>query len=130
VSGVSVRVKRITGTSALQVRLETSSGALVEQGSIPASSFPTSGYGGWATLAFASGRTLSVGQGYRLVLSAPADTQYSTFVIREGGAFQFDPRTYFSDGQGEYNPGTGWVGFDQPGGRTNLTLGDLQFYFR
>jgi hypothetical protein len=129
VSSVSVRLKRVSGSSPLVVRLETSSGALVEQGSIPASSIPTTGYASWATYNFATSRTLVAGQGYHLVLSSASDTSYSIFVIRKGVSYGFSSQTYFADGSGQYNPGSGWVAFD-PGWRGPLDEGDLQFYFR
>jgi len=128
VSSVSVRLKRVSGSSPLLVRLETSNGSLVEQGSIPASSIPTTGYASWATYTFASSHTLATGQSYHLVLSSASDTSYSIFVIRKGVDYGFSPKTYFADGSGQYNPGSGWVAFD-PGWRDPLDQGDLQFYF-
>jgi hypothetical protein len=128
VSSVSVRLKRVSGSIPLTVRLETSSGELVEQGSIPASSITTTGQASWATYRFASERTLVAGQTYQLVLSSPSDTSYSIFVIRKGVAYGFS-QAYFADGSAQYNPGTGWVAFD-PGWRGPLDESDLQFYFR
>jgi hypothetical protein len=128
VSSVSVRLKRVSGSSPLIVRLETSSGDLVEQGSIPASSITTTGQASWATYRFATSRTLVAGQTYHLVLSSTSDTSYSIFVIRKGVAYGFS-QVYFADGSAQYNPGTGWVAFD-PGWRGPLDEGDLQLYFR
>ncbi len=98
VSSVSVRLKRTSGSSPLQVRLERSDGTLVEQGSIPASaialsSASTDGGSTWATLRFAAPRTLASGQGYRLVLTSPSDTTYSIFVIRKGIHYHYRPTT-------------------------------------
>lgn len=129
VSSVSVRLKRVSGSSPLVVRLETSSGALVEQGSIPASSISTTGKASWATYSFTTSPTLTSGLGYHLVLSSVSDTSYSIFVIRKGMSYGFGPRTYFADGSAQYNSGSGWVGFD-PGWSGPSTQGDLQFYFR
>ena len=130
ITGVSVRVKRLSGSGPLRVRLETPGGDLIEEGSIPASRIPTTGYASWATYSFSTPRTLTTGHGYHLVLSSDSDSSYSVFVLREGSTYGFGPATYFADGTGQYDPGSGWVGFDQPGGATNLTQGDLQFAFR
>jgi hypothetical protein len=129
VSSVSVRLKRVSGSSPLVVRLETANGSLVERGSIPASAVPTRGRSSWATYRFSTPRTLSAGQRYRLVVSTAADTSYSIFVIRKGSAYGYGPSTYFADGSAQYNPGSGWVAFD-PGWRGPLDEGDLQLYFR
>lgn len=135
VSSATVRIMRDSGTSPLTVRLETSNGTLIEQGTIPSSSIavgtPGDNGGGstWATYTFSAPHALSQGQSYNLVLSAPSDTQYSIFVIRKGVEYQFAPTTHFSEGYAQYNTGTGWVAFDQDGGARNLDEGDLQFYF-
>ncbi len=130
IRSVSVRLKRESGTSPLRVRLASSDGTIVEDGSIAASAISTSGRGAWATLMFSTTRTLVAGRQYRLVLTSAADTSYSIFVIRKGVDYHFAPTTYFADGFGQYTAGAGWVGFDQPGGAANLDQGDLQFYFR
>jgi len=138
VSSVAVRLMRVSGTGALTVRLETAAGVLVEQGIVLATaipigipgSHPGTGHATWATYTFATPRTLTSGQGYNLVMSAPADTTYSIFVLRKGVDYGFDPVTFFGDGHAQYNPGSGWVFFDQTGGTPNLDQADLQFYFR
>jgi hypothetical protein len=129
VSSVSVRLKRIGGSSALRVRLKTSSGKVVAKGRIRASKIAT-GRGSWVTLKFATSHRLVKGRSYRLVLTSRANTRYSIFVIRQGSSYGFASQTYFGDGFAQYTPGTGWVGFDQPGGARNSRQGDLQFYFR
>jgi hypothetical protein len=128
VSSVSVRLNRVSGSSPLVVRLETTSGALVEQGSIRASAIPVARWPSWATYSFATSRTLVAGQGYHLVLSSAADTSYSIFVIRKGARYGYRP-AYFTDGSAQHNPGSGWVAFN-PGGRDPIDEGDLQFYFQ
>jgi hypothetical protein len=129
VTTVSVRLKRLGGSSPLRIRLETSSGVLVEQATIPASSIPVASHPSWATYRFARSRTLLTGRAYNLVLTSASDTSYLIFVIRQGSSYGFSPTTYFADGSAQYNPGTGWVGFD-PGWRGPLDQGDLQLYFR
>jgi hypothetical protein len=134
-SSVSVRLRRTSGSSPLTVRLERADGTLVGQGSIPASSVPigTPGNGGgsatWVTATFAAPARLQDGTAYRLVLSAPSDTAYSVFVIRQGSAYGFPAASYFADGHAQYDPGSGWVAFD-PGWRGPLDEGDLQLYLR
>jgi hypothetical protein len=124
---VAVRLRRVSGTSPLAVRLETSNGSIVEQGLIPATAIPVATWPGWATYTFTSSRTLNVGQGYHLILSSAADTEYPIFVIRKGAAYGYRP-AYFTDGSAQYDSGSGWVAFD-PGRRGPLDEGDLQFYF-
>jgi hypothetical protein len=136
-SSVAVRLMRLSGGGPLGVRLETSSGSLVEAGSIPASSIPVgvpgdhdgSGHATWVTLPFATPVTLATGGSYALTLSAPSDTVYSVFAIRKGKDYGFASSTYFADGQGQVSSGSGWGPFTQDGGGP-LDGGDLQFYFR
>jgi hypothetical protein len=138
VSSVAVRLTRVSGTGPLTVRLETTDGSLVDQGTILATAIPIGipgshpgpGQATWATCTFAAPRTLTSGEGYNLVLSAPADAIYSIFVLRKGRDYGFSPATYFGDGHAQYNPGSGWMFFDQTGGTPNTDEGDLQFYFR
>jgi hypothetical protein len=130
VNSASVRVRRVSGSSPLTVNLETSTGTLVASGTISAGLIPSGSRPGWATANFASSVTLAAGSSYHLVLQAPAGTAYDAFVIRDGATWGFPASTYFSDGTGQYTTGSGWLGFDQPGGGTNLTMGDLQFYLQ
>ncbi len=91
-------------------------------GSISTGSHPV-----WATASFGTSVTLASATSYNLVLSAPTGTSYNAFVIRHGAAWGFPASTYFSDGTAQYTTGSTWLGFDQPGGETNRTVGDLQF---
>ena len=129
VSSFSVRLTRISGSSPLTVRLETSAGTLVEQGSIAASQIAIGTHATWETYTFDTPRTLVSGQSYNVVLSAPSDTAYSIFVIREGSSWGFNPTTYFGDGHAQYATGSSWGAFTRDGGGA-LDQGDLQFYFR
>jgi hypothetical protein len=129
VSSFSVRLMRVSGSSPLTVRLETSAGALIEQGTIAASQIAVGTHATWETYTFDTPRTLVSGQGYNVVLSAPSDTVYAIFVIREGSSWGFSPTTYFGDGRAQYTTGSGWGPFTQDGGGA-LDQGDLQFYFR
>ena len=135
VSTVSVRLKRVSGSSPLIMRLETASGVLIEEGTVPASSIAVADPANnrqaptWVTYTFASPRALTQGQPYNLVLSSSADTSYSVYVIRKGVEYQYGPETYFADGHAQYDAGSGWIPFTQDGGGP-LDEGDLQFYFR
>jgi hypothetical protein len=135
VASASIRLMRLSGGSPLTVRLAAADGTLVAGGTIPAAAVPIGipGEDGgpltWATATFAAPVALHDGAAYRLVLSAPADTAYSVFVIRKGVAYGFPGATYFADGHAQYDAGSGWVAFD-PGWRGPLDEGDLQLYLR
>jgi hypothetical protein len=137
VSSFSVRLMRISGSSPLTVGLETSTGTLIEQGTIAASQIAIgtpgdhggSGHATWETYTFDAPQILVSGQSYNVVLSAPSDTIYSMFVIRKGSSWGFSPSTYFSDGHAQYTTGAGWGPFTQDGSGT-LDQADLQFNFR
>jgi len=124
-STVSVRLRRTAGTAPLTVRLETGSGSLIEQGSI--SSVPTSS--AWVTYRFATPRTLTAGQTYRLVFSTPSGTSFSIHSIREGSAYGFNTNTYFTDGWAESTTGGSWAQVQAPWGGSGGQA-DLQFYLR
>ena len=128
VSSVSVRVRQLSGSSPLTIRLETAGGTVLATGSIAAASIGSSPT--WVTTDLSSDVNLNAGQGYLLVLSAPSDSAYSAFAIERGNNYQFAPTTYFRDGYGQYTTGSGWSGFNQPGGSSNNTNSDLQFLFR
>ena len=132
VASVAVRLARTTGTAPLMVRLETSSGTLVEQGYIAASSIPLSSTSSpnyvWATYKFSALRTLYSGDSYHIVLEASSGTSYQTFPIRKGSYYGFANTSYFPDGYAQFRSGSSWVGWTQ-WGQTNRTDADLQFYF-
>ena len=135
VGSVSIRLMRTSGSSPLAVRLEAADGTLVAAGAIAAADIPlgTPGNGGgpstWVTATFPSAALLHDGAAYQVVFSAPADTAYSVFVIRQGSAYGFPATTYFGAGHAQYDSGAGWVAFD-PGWRGPLDQGDLQVYLR
>jgi Putative Ig domain len=130
VSSVSIRAARMSGSASLTVRLETGNGTLIEQGEIPASSFPvsTSATYTWGVYKFATAHTLANGQSYHLVLQSPASTVYQAFPIRKGVDYGYKNTTYFPDGYAQFLQNGTWVGWTQ-WGVTNRTDGDLQFYF-
>ena len=130
VGSVAVRVARASGTGSLKVRLETSAGALIEEGTIPSSALAIASplsYR-WVQYSFQSPRTLAAGQSYHLVLTAPAGTVYQAFPIRKGLHYGFNDTTYYKDGNAQFKSGSNWVGWTQ-WGVTNRTDGDLQFHF-
>ena len=128
VTTVAIRVKRLSGTSPLAVRLQTAAGTVLATGSIAAASVGSTS--SWLTVSLSTGVALQAGVAYQLVLGAPADSVYSAYGVERGNNYQFSSSTYFADGYGQYTTGAGWTGFDQPGGSTNNTNADLQFLFR
>ncbi len=132
---VSIRLKRVSGSGALKVRLETGSGTLVEQGSIAASTVPVQDptvankEATWATYTFSSRQTLQSGKTYNLVFSTDSSTKYSMMAMREGASYGYHQSTYFADGTGQEtsNGGQSWVA---PYAWSNRNPeGDWQFYF-
>jgi len=133
VSSASVRLKRVSGTSALSVRLERSDGTLLVTGSIPAANIaisdPAAEPGSsWVAATLSRPLTLQAGASYNLVLSTAAGTTYSIFAIRKGSSYGFAPSTYFADGHAQFTAGSSWTDFEAWG--TPSPEGDLQFYFR
>jgi hypothetical protein len=127
VLGAAVRVLKVKGRGGLSIRLEHEDGTLIEAGSVPASAIGL-GYT-WTSITFNIPHILLAGQTYHLLLTAPSDTTYQTFALRNGSKFGFSGSTVFSDGYAQYTTGSDWTGFDMWGTR-NRTDGDLQFYFK
>jgi hypothetical protein len=130
VSSVAVRVARLSGSADLTVRLETGAGTLIEQGTIAATSIPssTSATYFWANYRFSAPHTLASGQSYHLVLQSPSSTIYQAFPIRKGTYYGYENTTFFPDGYVQFQQTGNWVGWTQ-WGTTDRTDGDLQFYF-
>jgi len=126
---IMVRLQRLAGSSPLTVRLEEADGTLIEQGAVPAASV-LPGAAAWATATFPLTTVLATGVSYHLVLSSPADTQYSVYPIRKGQDKGFSNYTLFPDGCAQFSTtgGASWAGWDM-WGTPNLTTSDLQFMF-
>jgi len=142
VTSVSVFAARINAnTSGLTVTLENGSGTVIEQGTIPATTFPANTpcqapppphtvdcQGTWGTYTFSTPRVLQSGSSYKLVLSASSQT-YAVFAIENG----------FRDLTGSFGPNSVFKAtsnfgqYSTDGGATWLKwfndVGDLQFYF-
>ncbi len=140
VRSVSVRLQRdaASGTSPLSIRLETEAGTTIEEGTVPATAFPvgtaadtSSNHHAWGTYTFTAAHTLTSAQGYHLVLTAPASTILRAQAIRRGPSYGFVVPTFFGDGYGQFSTdgGASWSGFNQPGGSSNNTNADVQFFF-
>jgi hypothetical protein len=147
VTGVSVRVNRVSGISPLTITLETSNGSIIEQGEITAEHFPLGDAlindlsvnrnvtSVWGSYTFASPQILENGQSYQLILSTPADTRYQDYGIEKGVGYDFSGSTFFGDGYGQFSLDNGqtWTGFTQSDGTStgsvNRTNADIQFYF-
>lgn len=119
-----VRVRRVSGSGDLTIRLETSAGVLIEESTVANASVPTAVNAHWVGIPFGVARTLEVGSSYNLVLSAPSGTVFETFGIEDGSTRGFPDETYFGDGKGQFTTdGSTWNDL-LAGSRT-----DLQFYF-
>ena len=121
VSDVSVRLKHVSGTGDLTIRLEDDAGTLIEAGTVAQADIDTD-YD-WITLTFATNHTLTAGDTYHLQLSAPAAVTYKTYPLQDGTFYGFDCSNLFHDGHYEYTDGGPWGMID------NRTDFDLQFYF-
>ena len=142
ITTATVRMRRSSGTSPLTVRLETSTGVLIEAVDVPASAVPVvlpdsawNGAGVRVTAAFTAPRTLKAGETYHLRLSTAADSVYTTVPVREGTDSGSTGGTGNSTGFRSYRFTDGDGQFTNNGGSTwsNLYLWspvDLQFYFR
>lgn len=134
INTVGIRLRRISGTSPLIITLEDSLGTQINQTSIDAALIPTGSTdrgSSWVSALFPTNSSLVNGQTYHLVFSTSSDTTYSIFSLERGNNYRFSPSTYFSDGYGQYTSDSiTWKGFDQPGGSTNNTNSDLQFYLK
>lgn len=140
ITSANVKVKRISGTSPLTIRLEKGDGTLIEAVNIPASAIalgnlpvpvggehwdPSSLAGNtWATASFLSSHVLTNGASYNLRLSTAAGTQYIAVPVEEGtdqGLLSYR----FTDGSGQGTTnGSTWTDLSQWGPE------DLQFYLR
>jgi hypothetical protein len=122
VTGVRVHLKKSGSPGDLTVSLQTAAGAVIEQGTIPASGVSTN-YA-WATLKFNSSHALSNGSSYRVALSAPADgsNNYQIFPLQKGNKFGLDTPSQFDDGNFQTTSGSSWSDFK---GRADY---DLQLY--
>lgn len=134
VSSVSIRLKRIDGVEPLSVRLKDDDGQTLAQGEVAAGTLSAASDAvprgaDWVDVEFSDPITLVSGDTYRLLLASPGDTEYSAFAIRKGVSYDYGRGTYFAEGTGEYNDGSGWQPF-QPGWSGPGPEGDLQFYFR
>jgi hypothetical protein len=134
-----VRIKRISGTGDLTIRLETGAGAEIESVAVPASAITTGLYptvddrahlsgSTWAVVNFAAPHVLANGATYNLVLSAPAGTEYIAVPVQDGTTKGMVSRCFTDgDGQKTTDGGSVWT-YLYPyldNGRQ-----DLQFYFR
>jgi hypothetical protein len=132
-ASVSVRVRRLSGSAPLGIRVEQADGKTLAAGDAqrcPGGSTPTCSLGGcdWATLAFQAPVTLAPGRSYALVLTAPSWARFEAFPMRKGSDKGYSDATVFPDGHAEFTSGSGWTGWEQ-WGRTRRTDADLQFFF-
>jgi hypothetical protein len=130
ISTIAVRMRRSSGSSPLVIRLESSSGALIDSVSIPASSVPATSPGGdnggqvWVKASFGQSHTLAKGSTYNIRLSTASGTTYTATPIRDGWDVGF--RSFvFNDGAAQKTTnGSSWANLYQWAGL------DLQFYLK
>ena len=121
IASVGVRLKDVSGSDPLTVRLETAGGTEIDTATIPAAALT----GKWAAVSFGAAHTLTTGSSYNLQLSTPAASRYSMRSSYQGTTYgSWDPATYFADGRAQADTGGGWANW---GGRTDE---DIQFYLR
>jgi len=127
---VGIRAARTSGNDGLTVRLENDDGSVIEQGVIPANSFPlnSSPNDRWGTYVFSSAHVLTPGNKYHLVFETAASSNYQLYPVRKGKDYGFGPSTFYNDGSAEMKEGGDWTGWTQ-WGVANRSDGDLQFYF-
>lgn len=133
VTGVAVRIAKVSGSDSLLVRLEDNSGTLIDSVSISTSGVPVlpdpagSAAGEWVSGSFSAPVLLTNGQTYRLRLSVAGTTDLWTRGIQQGSGYGFTAATYFADGVFEVSSdgGSTWA-YVEPG---LSSTGDLQFHF-
>ena len=122
IESVTIRLRRSGGSGPLNVRIETREGRVLATASLSAASVGSEW--AWERATLSRPVVLPPASSYRLALTAPSDSQYSTVAIRKGVEYSLGRSTYFPYGYAQYTAASGWIDFY--GGRQ----GDLQFYFR
>lgn len=122
-----INVEAITTTAgSLTARLETSAGALIQQGT---TSTTGDGKGHWFSFNIPS-TTLTAGQPYNLVWLTPSGSA-KVFAIRDGNRspFNFDAVTTFSDGRAQQFKSGSWQNWEDAWSTSPVDYADLSFYF-
>ena len=107
------------------LRIERPGGKVFASATVASRKVPTSGPG-WVYARFASPTSQASGTELALTASASAAAAYRAFPVRKGTEFGFDRSTVFDGGYAQFTDGSGWVGWDQWGGRDQRNS-DLQF---
>jgi hypothetical protein len=123
----NVWIKKISGTGALSIALETGAGSTIETQTIAASGISSSVYE-WHSVSWTSNRTLTNGSSYHLLLTAPSGTTYAMKPVRKDANYGFTASSMFSDGYAQYTTdGSTWqVWGSSPSGTHGY---DVEFYF-
>ena len=106
-----VRVAFASGTGTPSVRLETGGGTLIESGTLTADPVYNNAAWHYYRYNFSVPRTLTLGQSYNLIFSAPSGT-LSVTPIRKGSAeYSYPPEVCFGDGSSQFstNSGSTWT---------------------
>jgi hypothetical protein len=129
VINVAVSMVKTGNPGPLTVRLETSAGSLVEQGTIPSTAFVTDNRNPlWGIYTFTTPRTLVLNTSYRVIFSTTGDSSnyYSTWVVQTGNSYGLDGDK-FIDTQYPYytNNGSTWI----PVVNLSNNYDDMMMYF-
>jgi hypothetical protein len=115
------RARASTGASPLTLRLETSGGTLIEQGTVPWSTDiyddtyylnnnPAEYRSSWVSVTFATPRVLVLGSTYHVVMSTPAGTTWVIHPMQAGLPYGFSAYNIFTDGYWQQTSnGATWV---------------------
>ena len=118
-----VRLQTVGSPGPATVTIQNSSGSTVASGTLSDSSLSAKG---WGMVDFGSSSTLTAGEHYNFIVSAPADSSnyYTTWPLQAGTAYGISPPNDFSDGYfQDTTNGSTWQ--DYSSSRTDF---DLQFY--
>jgi hypothetical protein len=126
VTGAWLRVQRLGQASApLELSLETPSGSPLASSQAAAPGISNESLE-WVHVRFARPARLQPGALVALRAAAPAPSAYTTFPVRKGADFGFDPQTFFDRGYAQFTDGAGWTGWEQWDVQDRHD-GDLQF---
>jgi hypothetical protein len=126
VAGAWLRVRREPGARGpLVLGLTGADGRALGSATVAPGNVPTRD-AGWVHVRFPGSVSLPPDADVALSASSPQSSAYEAFPIRKGIDYGFDSTTFFNSGYAQFNPGDGWVGWDQWGGHDRHDS-DLQF---
>ena len=90
-------------------KLQDSNGSVIEQGTIPASNWTSTGLQTWGQYTFSTPRTLLPGNQYFLEFSTASSSTYRLFPERKGVDYWFDNTTWWDDGYAQFLSNGSWI---------------------